>query len=141
MVFRSSAMKTLFLEVLAKAKRKYSFRLENFCVMGNHFHFIIQPGPRESLSSIMHWIMGVSAMVWNRANRLTGHLWADRYSSKVLASLTQFLQVFQYVNENPVRAGLCLQPELWEFGGLWHRSHGITGVLDPVPDLSSWPPK
>jgi hypothetical protein len=37
-------MKALFLDVVAKAKKRYSFRIENFTVRGNHFHLIIQPG-------------------------------------------------------------------------------------------------
>ena len=56
-------MKDLFLETVARAKRKYDFRIDNFCVMGNHFHMIVQPLNGVSLSAIMQWIMSVFAMV------------------------------------------------------------------------------
>jgi len=52
MILDSSSMKALFLDVVAKAKKRYSFRIENFTVMGNHFHLIIRPGKGESLSRI-----------------------------------------------------------------------------------------
>ena len=44
MIFNNRMMKQLFLRVLQDAKAKYSFRLENFCIMGNHFHLLITAG-------------------------------------------------------------------------------------------------
>jgi len=52
-------MKDLFLEVIVRAKGKFRFRIENFCVMGNHIHLMIRPGTRESLSRIMQWVLSV----------------------------------------------------------------------------------
>jgi REP element-mobilizing transposase RayT len=50
-------MKQLFLSVIEGAiKKGFKFKLWNFCVMGNHFHFLITPEKGESLSSIMKWI-------------------------------------------------------------------------------------
>ena len=87
-------MKDLFLETVARAKRKYDFRIDNFCVMGNHFHMIVQPLNGVSLSTIMQWIMSVFAMApgsdsvltksksredWNRIHNQTGHVWGGRW--------------------------------------------------------------
>ena len=74
MILETSEMKEMFLSVLRRAKRKYDFRLENFCIMGNHFHFVIQPGRGESLSAIMRWIMSVFAMAYNKIRGFTGHV-------------------------------------------------------------------
>jgi REP element-mobilizing transposase RayT len=41
MILDSRGSKELFLEVLRRAKAKYRFRIENFCIMGNHFHLVI----------------------------------------------------------------------------------------------------
>src|SRR5512133_313133 len=77
MILDSIAMKELFLSVVKRAKKKYDFRLENFCVMGNHFHFIIRPGQGTSLSAIMRWILSVFAMAYNKIMGLTGHVWGE----------------------------------------------------------------
>jgi putative transposase len=53
MLMRTDKMKELFLEIVIKAKKKYDFSLDHFCIMGNHFHFIIKPGKHESLSRIL----------------------------------------------------------------------------------------
>ncbi len=132
MILRKDAIKELFLDVVKRAKKKYSFRIENFCVMENHFHFIIQPEPGVSLSAIMQWIMSVFAMAWNRKHGLRGHVWGERFFSRIIQSLKDFLQVFDYIDKNPVGSGLVRDPPEWKYGGSWHRLRQIWDVLDPL---------
>src|SRR5512145_89083 len=84
MILDTSAMKELFLSVVKRAKEKYDFRLENFCIMGNHVHFLIQPGRGESLSAIMRWILSVFAMAYNKIRCMTGHVWGCRFFSRII---------------------------------------------------------
>ena len=125
-------MKTLFLSVVKRAKKKYGFEVENFCVMGNHFHLILRPRIGVSLSRLMQWIMSVFAMAWNRLHQLTGHVWGERFFSRVIEGLAEFLQVFGYIDENPVTAGLVDHEVEWPFGGLWHRRTGQRGIVEPA---------
>jgi len=134
LVMKGAAMKALFIRTLRRARKRYDFRLENFCVMGNHFHLMIRPGPNESLSRIMQWIMSVYAMAWNRRHRLTGHLWGDRFFSRIIEGLKTFLEVFKYLDDNPVSAGQVSNPREWRFGGLWRQR---TGFPDPGEPPSS----
>ncbi|MDR2150159.1 MAG: transposase [Spirochaetaceae bacterium] len=49
--------KKLFLIVIEEAVKKgFKFKLWNFYIMGNHFHFLITPEKRQSLSEILKWI-------------------------------------------------------------------------------------
>jgi REP element-mobilizing transposase RayT len=61
MIFEPDAFKQIFLAAIIRAKKKYRFSLFNFCIMGNHIHFIIQPGEKADLSKIMQWILSVFA--------------------------------------------------------------------------------
>lgn len=128
----SDAMKDLFLDVVKRAKRKYDFRIENFCILGNHFHFIIQPGDRCCLSSVMQWILSVFAMTFNRLHHYTGHVWGERFHSVILGCLRDFLRVFYYIDQNPVRAGLVDDPKDWRYGDLHHRRKGLHDVVEEV---------
>jgi len=130
MILHKDEIKDLFLDIVKRAKKKYQFRIENFCVMENHFHFIIQPDAGVSLSAIMQWIMSVFAMAWNRRHRLTGHVWGQRFFSRILQSVTDFLRVFEYLDHNPLSGGLVADAAAWRYGGLWHRTHGLSGILD-----------
>ncbi|MDR2942819.1 MAG: transposase [Treponema sp.] len=127
--------KTLMLNVIERAKKRYRFQLRNFCIMNNHIHLLIKPGKNESLSRIMQWILSVFAMTWNRRHNLKGHVWGERFYSRIIEGIVDFLRVFIYIDDNPVNAQLVDFSWKWRFGGLWHHHHGIKTVTDPPDDL------
>ncbi len=125
MIFDSQEMKELFIEVLERAKSKYAFRLENFCIMGNHYHLMVRPEGTTNLSKLMQWIMSVFAMAYNRIHGLVGHLWERRFFSRIVNGLRNFLKLLEYIDDNPVKAHLVEYKRDWRFGGLWHHRAGI----------------
>jgi putative transposase len=137
MILDSSRTKALFLEIVAQAKKRYHFRIDNFTVMGNHFHLIIQPGVGVSLSRIMQWILSVFAQAYNRLHGFTGHVWGERFFSRIIGTVREYLTIFDYVDENPVKAGQIDFCGDWIFSGLYFRRRGIRGIVDPLPDCLS----
>jgi putative transposase len=129
MILDSSVIKDLFLVVVQRARKKYRFRIEHFCIMGNHFHLMIRPLKGESLSKIMQWILSVFAMAWNRVHGLTGHVWGQRFHSSIIGSFKSFLRVFQYFDQNPVSAHLVSVARDWNYSGLWHARAGIRCII------------
>lgn len=133
LLFDSPCAKALFLDIVAKAKKRYTFRIDNFTIMGNHFHLIIQPGDGASLSRIMQWILSVFAQAYNRKQNLTGHVWGERFFSRILSCLQEYLRTFDYIDENPAQAGLIRFYRDWAYGGLFFRRRGIREIIDPLP--------
>jgi REP element-mobilizing transposase RayT len=130
MIFKDNSVKELFLSILRRAQRKHCFRIDNFCIMNNHIHMIIQPLQGESLSSIMQWIASVFAMAYNKIRNITGHVWGERFFSRIIRSFQDFINVVQYIDDNPAKAVLVSNPRDWQFGGLWQDRTGIASVLD-----------
>lgn len=130
MIFSCRAMRQLFLDLLHRAKQKYGFAIHNFCIMGNHIHLVIRPSRKASLSKIMQWLLGLFARAWNKAHLVKGHVWGNRFFSKIIENFLGFLAVFDYVSQNPVKAQLVKSAEEWEFGGIWHFIIGKEEVLD-----------
>lgn len=129
------------MSILERAKKKFVFSLKNFCIMGNHVHLLIKPGPGVSLSKIMQWILGVFAQLWNKKHNLSGHLWGDRFFSRIILGILDFLRVFLYIDYNPVIAGLVTQPEQWMYGGLWHHKKGLIDIIEPLePEILEYFP-
>ena len=126
----TDTMKQLIYLVIKRAKKKYSFTLANFCLMGNHIHFMITPAPGENLSRIMQWILSVFALRFNTIFGLKGHVWYDRFKSKVIEDLRQFLNTFIYIVENPVRAGIVKHPHDYRFNAVTFLRRGLTSVAD-----------
>ena len=119
---------------IEKARKRYSFVLEGFCVMGNHLHLVIKPTNGANLSRIMQWIMSVYAMSWNKRHGQTGHVWGGRFFSRILQGFRELINVIEYVDNNPLRAGLVNRIADWEASGLFHRVFGYKGLVGPPPD-------
>ena len=54
-----------------------------WCIMGNHFHLLLQTG-QTSLSEIMRRLLTGYAIYYNRKNKRVGHLFQNRYKSIIL---------------------------------------------------------
>lgn len=133
MIFSSAKIKDLFLTVVKRARGKFDFTIENFCIMGNHFHFIIHPHGKESLSRIMQWILSVFAMTFNRLFKYQGHVWGERFYSKILENIDIFINAFEYIDQNPREAGLIMDIRDWLYGALAHVRKGCFEIVDSPP--------
>lgn len=137
MILDSGHVKDLFLETVRRAKKKYDFRIENFCVMGNHIHLMIRPGKEQNLSAIMQWILSVFAMAYNKRKGLTGHVWGSRFFSRIVNGLREFLAIFSYIDSNPVEANQVSDKRNWLHGGLRHHRTGLSTIVDGTADIVS----
>jgi putative transposase len=130
-ILNSPKIKNLFMHTIKRSKKKYKFALTTFCIMGNHVHLIIQPLKNESLSRIMQWILATFAINYNKLFGITGHVWYDRYHSTVINTLRKFLQAFEYIAENPVKADVVQNAKDYKYGGIWHLKKGCYDILEP----------
>ena len=110
--------KKLFMSYLKQAKAKYPFKLYNFVIMGNHIHLQVEPISDTELPRLMQWLLSNFARAYNRHFKYRGHLWYDRYKSKVIKTVRQFINTFLYIANNPVRARLVQDPLAWSFSGI-----------------------
>ncbi|GAB1482528.1 hypothetical protein MASR2M78_13440 [Treponema sp.] len=124
--------KQLLLDVIKRAKEKYPFKMKNFTIMSNHFHFIIQPVEQSNLSKIMQFILGVFAMAYNRIHGLKGHFWQGRFFSRVIESLRELIETFVYIDNNPVKTSQVMNPWEWVYGGLMHHRISRTDISEQL---------
>ena len=129
-IFEPEGIKSLFLEIVQRAKGIYDFSLKNFVIMDNHIHFIIEPLKNESLSKIMQWILSVFAMQYNKIHEITRHVWEGRFWSKIINSIRQLFDTFKYISENPVKAEMVKKAEEYKYCGLHYIQKGIYDIVD-----------
>jgi len=118
------------LMVLQEAKEKFLFRFANFCIMPTHIHLLIEPTEGTSLSKIMQWIKTRSARRWNFIHGSTDHVWGDRYFARIVKNPLEFEETLNYIDQNPVKAGLAEKPADWKASGAFYREQGISGLVD-----------
>ena len=84
--------------------------LYSYCLMGNHLHLLLKAGS-EPLSGLIKR-MGIRFAAWyNHKYQRTGHLFQDRFRSEPVENDAYLLAVYRYIALNPVKAGLCSEPE------------------------------
>jgi putative transposase len=74
--------------------------------------------------------MSVFAQRWNRHHGLRGHVWGERFFSRIIGSLADLVSTFLYIDLNPVRAGLAVRSEDWLFGGSYWRAQLKQDLID-----------
>ena len=81
-IFRQPEDRVLFLETLASACGKTQWQVHAYCLMSNHFHFVVET-PRPNLVAGMKWLLGTYTMRFNRRHHYSGHLFGGRYKAQV----------------------------------------------------------
>jgi putative transposase len=124
-----------FLRVLADAKARFPISLYAFCLMPNHWHFIICPQTDEALSQFMHWLTVTHAQRWHAFHGTsgTGSVYQGRFKAIAVQSDEHLLRVCRYVARNPLRAMLVERAQDWQWS-----SHSTTRswsdqLVDPWP--------
>ncbi|MBI5744941.1 MAG: transposase [Elusimicrobia bacterium] len=77
-----------------------------WCLMPNHFHFLLLRGERP-LSELMHHLMTGYAVNYNLRRNRCGHLFQNRYKSILCSCEEYFLEAVPYIHLNPLKAGLA----------------------------------
>ena len=91
------------------------YRIHAWCVMPNHVHVLATPMNGVSLSSILHTWKSFTAKRINDALGRSGPLWWEEYYDRVIRDADHFEIVRFYIENNPVKAGLCARPTDWPY--------------------------
>ena len=60
----------------------------------------------------------------------TGRFWAREPFDRYIRNERHFLNALTYIEDNPVKAGLCEKPEIWRWSSAWRRmSTHASGVI------------
>ncbi len=104
------------------------YRLQAWVVMPNHVHVLLTLLEGHSLSSIVHSWKSFTAKEANRALGREGQFWQVEYFDRFIRNEKHFVAALEYIELNPVKAGLCAKREDWEFSSARRRTPGTAGV-------------
>ena len=94
-----------FLEIVEVAKERYDFIIHSFCLMNNHYHFLIET-KRENLSLIARQINSKYAQYFNKEYKRVGPLWQGRFKNSFVYDDSYLLILCKYIEQNPVKANM-----------------------------------
>jgi putative transposase len=137
-MFRKEADFEEFQRVMVEAHQKHPIRILSYCIMSNHWHFVVWPETDGQLTQFFRWLAHTHAMRWRVSHRTVGygHLYQGRFKSFPAQSDDHLLSLLRYVERFPLSAGLVEKAQLWRWGSLWSRVHGekaLRAILSPWP--------
>jgi len=144
-IFADDLDREQFLIALGQAKLRHHWRIHAYCLMGNHYHLMVET-PEPNIGLGMRWLNSVYSHRYNQRHGRIGHLFQRRYGDSVLLEDDHVREVVRYIPLNPVRARLCKQAEDYRWSsyaatlGLARRPRFLTvrRTLDLFdPDLST----
>ena len=97
------------------------YRALAWCVMPNHVHALIEQVEGFALPDVVRsWKTFTAARV-NALDGKRGAFWARDYFDRFMRDETQLGQAISYIENNPVKAGLCATPPEWRFSSARRR--------------------
>ncbi|WP_027307630.1 transposase [Caloramator sp. ALD01] len=117
-LFKDDEDKINYLNYMKKAQEQFEFIVYSYCLMDNHAHFIIDANGAD-ISKIMHFINYKYAMCFNKRHKRHGHLFQDRFKSKIVKSERYLFALTAYVHFNATAIkGYEDHPEEYSFSSL-----------------------
>lgn len=99
LLFKDDNDKNRYLLLVKKYQETFFFRVYAYCMMDTHAHIIIDTCGAD-ISKIMHGINLSYAQYFNRKYNRRGHLFMDRFKSKVVADDRNLIALSAYIHNN-----------------------------------------
>ena len=136
-LFKKNSDYVAFLKVVDEALARHPMRILSYCIMPNHWHFVLWPRHDGEMSDFLRWLTHTHTMRWHAHHRTvgSGHLYQGRFKAFPVQNDDHLLTLLRYVERNPLRAKLVKKAEDWPWSSLWLRGQGI----NTATRLSKWP--
>jgi len=110
-----------YLKCMREAAVKYRVAIHAYVLMTNHVHLLLTPEDDGAMSRFMQNIGRRYVRYINDRYERSGTLWEGRYHSEVVDVEQHLLSCYQYIEMNPVRAGIVTRPsEYYWSSARWH---------------------
>ncbi|HMR57509.1 MAG TPA: transposase [Cyclobacteriaceae bacterium] len=121
---------------LTKAHHEFKAEIDflAYCMMPNHFHFLIFTKPEYNsakFTNALRTLLSSYTRAINKQQNTTGSLFQQNTRSIEISSDTYSSTCFHYIHQNPLRAGLFQKIEDWphhSFSQYWKNPEGICNV-------------
>lgn len=126
-----------FERVVEEALRTCPMRICAYCLLSNHWHFVLWPEREGELAVFMQQMTNTHVKRWKEHHHEVGygHLYQGRYKCFPVETETYFYQLVRYVERNALRANLVARAQDWCWSSLRRSQRD-----DPsFPILSAWP--
>lgn len=128
-IFRGHHDCKSYLFFLQGAAKKYQASVHAYVLMPNHVHFLISSQLDKGVSRTIQALARQYVPYFNERYSRSGALFNARYRSALVERGDSVLQVYRYIEENPVRAMLCERLSQYQWSSYQSNALGIGSPL------------
>ncbi len=109
--------------------KEYGANVIAYCLMPNHYHFLVQQLSETELSKWLRKIFVGYTQAINKQQNRSGTLFEGRPKHIVIDKEEYMDHLMWYIHTNPVFAGLVRNPEEWKFSNFLESIGKRDGVM------------
>ena len=127
-VLRSEPMARLMIDVLRSYVASGKFVLHDFVVMPDHIHLLLTLDQLMSVEKAAQLVKGGFSYRAKKELGYAGEVWQKGFSEVRILDRQSFLAHRNYIEQNPVKAGLVDSPEKFPYGSAYFKQQKRAGA-------------
>jgi putative transposase len=128
--FKSEQDFIVYASWLNDYSKKYKVAVHAWVFMSNHVHLLCTPMSNNlGVSQMMQALGRQYVRYFNDTYKQTGTLWEGRFKSSLVCTSSYLLNVYRYIELNPVRANMVKKPSEYKWSSYHHNALGRLSEL------------
>ncbi len=127
-LLQSAQRANLLIDVMRSYVAAKKFTIHDFVVMPDHVHLLMTLDGTMSIEKAVQLIKGGYSYRLKKELGYTDEIWQRGFSEVRVDDRASFLAHREYIDQNPVRAGLARIPDEFPYGSAYLRKHKRAGA-------------
>lgn len=128
--FFQTADYAVYLSKLKENAQKFKVKVHCFVLMTNHVHLLLTGEDYTGVSKVMQSLGRYYVRYINTTYQRSGTLWEGRFKSSVVNSDEYLINLYQYIEMNPVRANMVKHPRDYPWSS--YHTNGANKHIDLI---------
>ena len=114
-IFREEENYLYLSRLINESLQKRQVAMIAYCLMPNHFHFLVRQESEVAISEVIHDIFNRYVKAFNKRYGRTGTLFEERFKVKHVDNDNYLIHLCRYIHRNPLEAGLVSDIGSWKY--------------------------
>ncbi len=125
-----------FKELLIDYSHHFKAKVYHWVIMSNHYHLLLEIDAPEYISKLMAGLNRAYTHYYHKNYFTSGFLWQGRFKLQPMQKERYLIACGRYIERNPVRAGIVLEPQDYFYSSVRFYCHGESdGVTTEDPEF------
>ena len=103
------------LRLLKRNSQRFQVTVVAYCLLPNHYHFLLKPRKDDNLSQFMNSLFGSYTQAVNKQQGRLGPLFQGRFHAILVDKEEYLIHLARYIHLNPVTSGVTNAAREWPY--------------------------